>query len=60
MYVDICIYVHLFIYLFTYLESGSPYVALAVLDQAGLQLRVPPPLSKDLHYHAQIKNLQIV
>lgn len=50
---------HLFIDLFTYLEAGSPYDALLVLDQAGLQLRVPPPLSKVLCHHAQIKNLRI-
>lgn len=54
----VCMY-NLFTYLFTYLEVGSPYVALAVPDQAGLPLRDPPPLSKDLCHHAQIKNLQI-
>lgn len=37
--------VHLFIYSFMYLEAGSPYMARAVLDQAGLQFRVPLPLS---------------
>lgn len=47
--------IYLLIYLFTYLEAGSPSVALAILDKAGLPLRDPSPLSKDLCHHAQSK-----